>query len=363
MGSFLAELSAIQLSLNTLQQYFETNKITNHNNIIIVSDNQTVVNTLIMNSISKQPIVTLKPTHAHSILEQIHKIKTNINNQNDSKQVCFRYEWVPGHTDSKERKGCEGNKLADQLADKAAKESYSTPMDLYTANQLVVPINKIKVEIKRRITILWRTLRHKAHQKRKNTLINNMEPSSDDNYLSTHIFWAGNTKNWVANDFDLRYRWRSPPINLTERLNRKEEIAIARIRQGYTYTNDFLANKYSNWYQNIQCPHCQEDDSITHRIFYCAHPPIHNARLEAFTQIKTLLNLDIDTTSETMASLYFTTELLINHNAIDLESIPKTDFVNMSVETAKGLADIFCLFLNNSKLINVLSVFQNHCHT
>lgn len=363
MDSFLAELSAIQLSLHTIYQYLRTNQIQNHNNIIIVSDNQTVVNTLITNSISKQPIATLKPPNAHSILQQINNIKTHINNFNNNSDVTFKYEWVPGHTDSKDRQGCEGNKLADELADKAATDSFSTPMDQYTLNNIPVPINKDKAEIKRRVTLLWRTLRHKFHRiRQQTTIIDNNQSTSDDNYLTNHIFWAGTTKNWAIPNFDHRNRWRAPPKHLTERTNRNEEIAIARIRQGYTYTNDFLTNKYSTWYKCNQCPYCNNSDSITHRIFHCTHPPIQNARQDAFKELIQLLQLPDNTTEETMLQRYFTTELLLNHNALDIDNIPKTDFVNISPETAKSLSSIFCNFLSKSKLIKILSQFKNHCH-
>jgi hypothetical protein len=341
----------------------------------IVTDNQYVWNSLRSKGQKHQPMATPILDGYHSIFARWRKAHDQVNllliantdssrdNTVSSDEERINYFWVPGHTDEDGKEdeevdeeldeeddlkvvvsGCfEGNIFADHLAERATdmvvefglKNSLMVTAD--GSHQMGIPLRAIKSEIKRRTTILYRSLRFRHFSDDNNKSV------SDKAYLAKNIFWEGNTFNWCIpgghwknpeilgslleeysqqqqinglapgngngnarvagipqgqgngedDDIDFRFskenRWNACPRAFKTLKNRYWQTLLHRIRLGCAPTRDVLCRRFRGLYDNNSCPKCNQPDSSNHRLFACQ--AFRAFRLDLAGDIREILRL------------------------------------------------------------------------
>jgi hypothetical protein len=348
--------------------------------IALVCDNQTTMINTNRKSCDSQPN---RNPHGK---QSAHLIKNFVKVTNEIKHWCwnqlgaeisFTSIWVPGHTDGHPTiKGCIGNQIADRKASEAADTVAHDMANGEYYQHLKTTLQDMKNEVKQRIKIVWRTFRSKRGH-----------PSQRDRtYVAENfMFLKDTTRNWSVQPssgeeedtyaFSEEMHFRSPPYLLVNNPNRLFEKVIARIRLGITPTNENISRRYYNdfpieFYRpkrpNFHMSYCNGDDcyeefdSARHRIFDCnAYRQIRANLYENIVEIFELKNITMEgfdvEDREKVVKMFFTWEIMINHNIHELQTEFKEQIINdmflLKDEVAIRMKTLLCDFLNTSDLI------------
>jgi hypothetical protein len=351
--------------------------------LTIVLDNQWIVTVLTTKTIKRQPLNTPILPELYQALDRLIEAENVL--MKTHKDLKISYVWIPGHTDDKGKGGCVGNYHADLQAEEACDKvirhgvAHGLGQPGLGSHHMKIPFHMMKNEIKRRMTVRWRTKRSTYKTS-----------ASDEGYLRHNVIWQGHTFNWAMEPpevkdseeekkggtkvpderFSYESRWSSPPNALIAQQPRAKQVLITRIRLGIAPTKDVLMRHFPTTVQDTRCsfPGCTQYDSAHHRLFHCKqYEPF---RLALLPRIRKILRIDdIKQGSQQwipddrLSKVIWTWKIMICHSYI---MVPK--FLQMHVKNFRidqticlEMATTLFMYLSNSGLDELFRFRMREC--